>query len=85
MQNIEQSEAGQRSFELQDCAAHMHNKLMQLAQRHNLLDHGPPSTPAALQDSPEPRTGYASEEGDAAKAAVKRRAQAKTRQVVNHT
>ena len=38
MQTIEQSEAGQRSFELQDCAKHMHSKLNQLAQCHNLLD-----------------------------------------------
>ena len=85
MQTIEQSEAGQRSFQLQDCAKHLHSKLTQLAQRHNLLDHGPASGPAALQGGPESRSGNASEGGDAADAAVKRRAQAKARQVVNHT
>ena len=86
MQSVEQSEAGQRSFELQDCAAHLHSKLTQQAQRHNLLDHGPASGPGSLQDSPESRVqDNASEGGNATDDAAKRRAQAKARQVVPHT
>ena len=84
MQTVEQSEAGQRSFELHDCAKHMHSKLVQLAQLHNLLDNGFASGPGMLQDSPESRAGNASEGGNAAVAAVTRRAQAKARQVVHH-
>lgn len=83
MQTIEQSEAGQRSYELQECAKHMHSKLMQLARHHNLLDHGQASGSGTLQDSPESRGSVACEGGEAADAAVRRRAQAKARQVVH--
>lgn len=84
MQTIKNSEAGQRNLELQDCAAHMHSKLAQLAQRHNLLNHGPASEAGTLQDSPGSRAGNASEGGNATDAAAKRRAQAKARQVMHY-
>ena len=82
MQTIGQPEAGQRSVELQDCAQHLHSKLTQLAQCHNLLDSGPGS--GVVPDSPEPKAGNPAEGSPAADAAAQRRAQAKARQVAVH-
>lgn len=82
MQSIGQSEAGQRSFELQDCAQYLHSKLTQRAQRLKLLDPGPGS--GVLPDSPQPKAGNSAEGSPVADAAAGRRAQAKARQVAVH-
>ena len=83
IQAIANSEAGQHSFELQDCARHMHGNLTQLTQRHHL-------SPAAATD-PEASSANAQQTAhDDAKAGVaaveaagSKRAQAKARQVIN--
>lgn len=87
MQVIGQSEAGQRSFELQDCANHLHSKLVQLAQQHNLLGHSSAAGSDMLQaDTPESRSADGAEgSSSAADATATRRAQAKARQVMYHS
>ena len=86
MQVIAQSEAGQRSFELQDCASHMHTKLTQLAQRHNLLHHSSPPVSDMLLNPPESaRASAAQGDSNKADAAAQRRAKAKARQVAHHS
>ena len=86
MQVIGQSEAGQRSFELQDCANHLHSKLVQLAQHHKLLGHSSAAGPDMLQDTPESRSADGAEgSSSAADATARRRAQAKARQVMYYS
>lgn len=86
VQVIAQPEAGQHSFELQDCASYMHTQLAQLAQRHNLLHPSSLSVSDMPLDSSRPACANAAE-GNSSKpdAAAQRRAQAKARQVITMT
>ena len=78
MQAIATFKAGEHSFELQDCAKHVHSKLTQLA---NSLCPSPSTTSDTAQMPANKVMAVDADNDKATDAAASRRAQSKARQV----
>ena len=77
------SDGSQHSAELQDCAKHMHSKLAELVQQHNLDDVSPVRSPGQ-QAGPQVAADAGRDSGSPSDASASKRAQAKARQVKQH-